>query len=148
MADTSSFPTIKKILVEGDNIRNFKVGAAITAGQAVAYHGTGVANTVHPGVTGTTAAAVGIALYSVSTVGDYVAVACDGCKCYCCEGDGNGIDAGEAVSIYGTTTAGTVYTTAVSATDVGVIGVADSDFSANSTGVIVVKTQLVSKAGT
>jgi hypothetical protein len=31
MADIASFPTIRDVLVSGDNIKNFTAGAAITA---------------------------------------------------------------------------------------------------------------------
>jgi hypothetical protein len=108
MADIASFPTIRDVLVSGDNIKNFTAGAAITAGQVVAFAGTGVDNTVHPVVTTSTGSIVGVALYSVAS-GAQVAVACRGCLCTVANGESDATgDAGDPVAEYGTTTAGTV----------------------------------------
>ena len=108
MADIASFPTIRNVLVSGDNIQDFTAGAAITAGQAVAFHGTGVDKTVHPCVTGTTGTIAGVALYSVAS-GAKAAVAGRGCQCKVANGESDAAgDAGDPVAGYGTTTAGTV----------------------------------------
>lgn len=108
MTDIASFPTMRNILESGDNIQNYIAGAAITAGQVVAFHDTGVAKTVHPCVTGTTGTIVGVALYSVGS-GAQVAVAGRGCICKVANGESDATgDAGDPVAEYGTTTAGTV----------------------------------------
>lgn len=108
MVDIAAFPAVHDILVSGDNIQSFIAGAAITAGQVVAFADTGVSDTVHPAVTGTTASAVGVALYTVAS-GERVAVACDGCVVNVVNGiQGTDIDAGHWVEYYGTTTPGTV----------------------------------------
>ena len=108
MADIASFPTMRDILESGDNIQDFTAGAAITAGQVVAFAGTGVDKTVHPAVTGSTGTPVGVALYSVDS-GAKVAVACRGCHCAVANGESDAAgDAGDPVAVYGTTTAGTV----------------------------------------
>lgn len=113
MTDITTFPTMRNILVSGDNIQPFTAGAAITAGQVVAFHGTGVSKTVHPAVTGTTDTPVGVALYSVSS-GAEVAVACRGCRAKVANGESNVTgDAGDPVQVYGTTTPGTVKVAAV-----------------------------------
>lgn len=113
MTDITTFPTMRNILVAGDNIQPFTAGAAITAGQVVAFHGTGVSKTVHPAVTGTTDTPAGVALYSVSS-GDECAVACRGCQCKVANGESDASgDAGDPVQVYGTTTAGTVKIAAV-----------------------------------
>ena len=113
MTDISSFPTIRNVLESGDNIQPFTAGAAITAGQVVAFADTGVSRTVHPAVNGTTGTAVGVALYSVSS-GAEVAVACRGCRCKVANGESDVAgDAGDPVQVYGTTTPGTVKVQAV-----------------------------------
>ena len=113
MTDIASFPTIRNVLESGDNIQSFTAGAAITAGQVVAFHGTGVSRTVHPAVNGTTGTPAGVALYSVSS-GAEVAVACRGCRCKVANGESDATgDAGDPVQVYGTTTAGTVKAAAV-----------------------------------
>lgn len=56
-------------------VLNMIAGAAILAGDVVGIHGTGVDNTVHPHVTGTTVAPLGVALHSQATVGGKVAIA-------------------------------------------------------------------------
>ena len=119
MADIASFPTIRNVLESGDNIQTFTAGAAITAGQVVAFHGTGVSRTVHPAVTGTTGTVVGVALYSVSS-GAEIAVACRGCRCIVANGESDATgDAGDPVQVYGTTTPGTVKAQAVTIDSTG-----------------------------
>jgi len=137
MADIAAFPTIRNVLVQGNNIYPFTAGAAITAGQVVAFHGTGVDNTVHPAVTGTTGAVVGVALYSVGS-GEEVAVAMDGCIVYVVNGKDTGdFDAGDYVQAYGTTTPGTVTALVVSggvAVDYAMVGMMLEDNAAAAAG--------------
>ena len=139
MTDIAAFPTMRNILVSGDNIQPFTAGADITAGQVVAFHDTGVSKTVHPAVTGTTGTVVGVALYSVSS-GAEVAVACRGCQCYVANGDDTTTgDAGDAVEVYGTTTAGTVVARTITVDASGtpyvraIAGFMIEDMAANST---------------
>lgn len=108
MVDIAAFPTVRQVLVDGENITKYTAGAAITAGQVVGIHGTGVTRTVHPFVTGTHVAVVGVALYTVAS-GEEVAVAGPGCRVNVVNGiQGTSIDAGHYVEAYGTTTPGTV----------------------------------------
>ena len=137
MADIAAFPTVRNVLVNGNNITSYTAGAAITAGQVVAFHGTGVDMTVHPAVTGTTVAVVGVALYSVAS-GAEVAVAGPGCIVYVVNGlDGTNIDAGTYVQVYGTTTPGTVKEIVVSggiAVNYGLVGLMLEDNTATVAG--------------
>ena len=113
MTDIASFPTMRNVLVSGNNIQSFTAGADITAGQVVAFHGDGVSKTVHPAVNGTTGTVVGVALYSVSS-GAEAAVACRGCQAKIANGESDATgDAGDPVQVYGTTTPGTVKAAAV-----------------------------------
>lgn len=108
MADIASFPAIQDVLVAGDNIREFTAGAAITQGQVVAFHGTGVDMVVHPCVTGTTGYPTGVALKTVVS-GGKVVVAGRGCLVKVANGESDATgDAGDPVAPYGTTTPGTV----------------------------------------
>ena len=108
MADIAAFPTVRSILISGNNINTYIAGADIKAGQVVGFHGTGVSMTVHPFVTGTHVAVVGVALYGVSS-GGMVAVAGPGCIVNVVNGiQGTDIDAGHYVEAYGTTSPGTV----------------------------------------
>lgn len=133
MADIAAFPTMRNILVSGDNIQSFTAGAAITAGQVVAIHGTGVTRTVHPGVTGTTGYAAGVALYTVAS-GAEVAVACRGCIVKVANGESDATaDAGDPLAVYGTTTAGTVTALALTGgiTPTMIVGYALGDLAAS-----------------
>jgi len=115
MSDISSFPTMHDVLVAGDNIQTFTAGAAITAGQVVAFHGTGVSKTVHPAVKGTTVVPVGVALYDASS-GDKVAVACRGCHVKVANyDDTTAIDAGDPLEDNDNAVGGTVGTLPISA---------------------------------
>lgn len=141
MADITAFPTIRNVLVKGNNIQNYKAGAAITAGQVVAIHGTGVSRTVHPAVKGTTDAPCGVALYSVAN-GAYVAVAGPGCWVYVANADDTtGIDAGDYVEDNDNAVGGTV--SAAARSDTGAVAVfkfcvgkANDDIAGGGTGVV------------
>lgn len=75
MAITAN-PSIRQVLVSGDNILNLTAGAAIYAGAAVEAAGTGVSGEVINGVG--TNLPVGVALYDAA-VGAPIAVAGPGC---------------------------------------------------------------------
>ncbi len=141
MADISAFPTIRNVLVKGDNIQNYKAGATIVAGQVVAIHGTGVSRTVHPAIKGTTDAPCGVALYGAAS-GGYLAVAGKGCWVYVANADDTTvIDAGDYVEDNDNSVGGTVSTAARS--DAGAVavfkfcvGVAVDDIAGGGTGVV------------
>lgn len=148
MADIASFPTIRNVLVSGDNIQPFTAGAAITAGQIVSFHGTGVSKTVHPCVTGTTTQIVGVALYSVGS-GAEVAVACRGCVAYIANGESDaGLDAGDPVGGYGTTTAGTGKTQSLTGgvAPAYIVGFALDDIGNSGTGQVDIAPGLITPA--
>lgn len=85
------------VLVVGNNVHNFKAGAAITRGMAVAIHGTGIDFTVHPALLGTTAVPLGIAITDAAS-GQMCAIAGLGCIAYCQqETDDGDMDAGTVV---------------------------------------------------
>ncbi len=137
MVDVVAFPTVRNIHVHGDNITPYTAGAAITAGHVVGIHGTGVTKTVHPFVTGTHVAPVGVALYSVAS-GAQVAVAGPGCRVNVVNGiQGTDFDAGTYVEAYGTGAAGTVkalVTTGGVAVNTKVVGLALENNTATVTG--------------
>jgi hypothetical protein len=56
-------------------VLNMIAGQAILAGDVVAFHGTGVDNTVWKHVTGTTVSPLGVALHSQATTGGKIAIA-------------------------------------------------------------------------
>ncbi len=145
MADISTFPTIRNVLESGDNIGNYTAGAAIKAGQLVAFHGTGVSRTVHPAVKGTTGMPIGVALYGASS-GAQVAVAEDGCKVYVANADGTtGIDAGDPLEDNDNAVGGTVSALALA----GALamrycaGYAIDDIAGGGTGVMKVQPHIV-----
>lgn len=139
MADIAAFPTIRNVLVSGDNIKNCIAGATILAGQVVAIHGTGVSNVVWPAVKGTTDAIIGVALYGAAS-GAKVAVAGAGCRVYVAQADDTAtIDAGDALEDNDNAVGGTVSTAA--RVDAGVVavvkflvGTAVDDIAASGTG--------------
>jgi hypothetical protein len=124
-------------------VMTYKAGAAILAGQVVAFHGTGVTDTVHPCVAGTTEAPVGVALYSAAKDA-LVAVAGNGSVLKVCEGAGAAIDAGHGVMV--DDTAGCVIT-GTDAAAAWWVGVAQEDIAANGTGYIEVQIQHVPETG-
>lgn len=145
MTDISTFPTFNPS--EGGKTPNtftFIAGAAITAGQVVAYATTGVSMTVHPAVTDTTGQVIGVALYSVAS-GAKVAVALDGCIVNVANADDTAvIDAGSHVvandnAVGGTVSAATSVATA-STIDAGiVVGIALQDIAASSYGLVLIR---------
>lgn len=141
MADIAAFPTIRNVLVTGDNIVSYTAGAIIVAGQVVAIHGTGVSQTVHPAVKGTTDTPVGVALYGCAS-GAKIAVAGPGCRVYCAQADDTAtIDAGDYLEDNDNAVGGTVSVAA--RMDAGVVsvlkfcvGVAEDDIAASGTGIV------------
>lgn len=114
MADIAAFPTIHDVLVQGDNIQSFIAGADWKAGQILAFHGTGVSDTLHPAVKGTTVMIKGVALYDV-TSGNRGAVACRGCRCKVANADDTtGMDAGDPVEDNDNAVGGTISAAALS----------------------------------
>ncbi len=145
MADIGTFPTIRNVLVDGENIKSYTAGAAIKAGQVVAFHGTGVSKTVHPAVKGTTVQIVGVALYDVSS-GDEVAVAGRGCRVYVANYDGTtGIDAGDALEDNDNAVGGTVGAFALGGALVirYIAGYAVDDIAGAGTGIMEVNPHIV-----
>ena len=140
MADIAAFPNMgDSILVSGDNIQKYIAGAAITKGQAVAIHGTGVSETVHPAVKGTTAAVEGVALATVAS-GELVAVAGPGCVVLMANADDTAaIDAGHGVedndnAVGGTISALPANSGAATAAYANLVGVTVDDIAASGTG--------------
>jgi len=109
MADIAAFPDMgDNILIAGTNIQRYKAGAAIKKGQAVAIHGTGVNETVHPAVKGTTASVEGVALADAEQ-GEYVPVAGPGCVVLMANADDTtAIDAGSGVEDNDNAVGGTI----------------------------------------
>lgn len=79
--EISAFPTIRNVLVSGDNILTMTAGEAIKAGQSVGFAATGVADTVVVMDNTSDEYALGVALYDAAS-GATVAVATVGCVCY------------------------------------------------------------------
>ena len=137
MADISAFPTIHDVLITGDNVQSFIAGADWKAGQVLAFHGTGVDNTLHPAVKGTTVMIKGVGLYDVSS-GNRGAVACRGCRCKVANADASAMDAGDPVEDNDNAVGGTVSAAALSG---GIelkyiAGYLEEDIAASSTGVM------------
>ena len=140
MADIAAFPDMgDDILVSGDNIKRYIAGAAITKGQVVAIHGTGVSDTVHPAVKGTTASVEGVALATVAS-GELVAVAGDGCVVYVANADDTtAIDAGSGIedndnAVGGTVSALPANSGAATAAYANLVGIAVEDIAGGATG--------------
>jgi len=94
---TNAIPGEGNVLVVGNNVHNFKAGAAITRGQVVAIHGTGENFTVWPAILGTTTVPIGVAIQSVAS-GAMCAIAGLGCIAYVQqETDNTDLDAGTRV---------------------------------------------------
>ena len=145
MADTSTFPSINPL--DGGQegiILNLIAGAAIKAGQVVAFNGNGVSKTVEPCNGETTTSPIGVALYDAAS-GARVAVASTGSIVTVCEGPGAGCDAGDLVGPDDAAVLGCVKTV-TSAASASVVGIALDDIPANGTGQILVQPFYLSKA--
>lgn len=145
MADTSTFPTLTNVLVSGkETVKTYTAGAAIKAGQLVAFNTTGVGQTVQPAIAGTTYTPAGVAIFDAAS-GAPVAVATDGAQVYVCEGAGAAIDAGDFLVPDDCAVGGCVgiMDPAIGSHSATVTafycGVADTDIAANSTGIMTIK---------
>ncbi len=150
MADIGTFPTIRNVLETGENIISFTAGAAITAGQVVAFHGTGVSKTVHPAKKGTTVLPVGVALYSAAS-GAQVAVAIAGSVAYVANADDTtGIDAGDPLEDNDNAVGGTVSALALAGALAMryCVGYALDDIAGAGTGRMLVQPHIVIDAAT
>lgn len=146
MADTATFPTIKQVLHNDGPTYGFTAGAAIKAGQVVAYAAAGTSETVIPAVAGTTGAPIGVAFLPAAS-GAPVAVALVGSIVTTCEGAGAAIDAGDYVADDDAAAGGCIKTAVTTATGYA-IGIALEDIAANGTGKILVQPQQITKAAT
>jgi hypothetical protein len=136
MADIAAFPTVRNVLISGDNIISYTAVAAVKAGQVVAFNATGVSDTVQACAVGTTLGIAGVALYDAAA-GAKVAVAGPGCMCYVVNGiQATNWDAGTYLKAYGTTTAGTVTIAAITGgvAPLDIIGLATDNNTATTAG--------------
>lgn len=110
MTDIGTFPTIQRVLSEGDNVHGFTAGEAITAGMAVGFAATGVSNTVVRMDDTAGENALGVAIYDADS-GAEVLVACIGCIVTVANADDTaGIDAGDILMQNDNAVLGTVST--------------------------------------
>jgi len=109
------------VLFAGDNVHNFKAGAAITRGMVVAIHGTGVDFTVWPCILGTTLVPLGIATETVAS-GAMCAVAGLGCIAYC-QQETNAVDMDAGTQLVITDSAGQVGALAAGAPEKFLVGI-------------------------
>ena len=149
MADITAFPTIYNVVKQGHhNARSFKAGATIKAGQVVAYARTGVSDTVHPAVKGTTGGIVGVASMDAST-GDWFTVYINGSEVYVANADDTtAIDAGDLVEHNDNAVGGTVSAAVSAATTAegqalynDILGYATQDIAGGATGLVMIQTQ-------
>jgi len=134
MADISAFPAITKVLQHGDNIVNLTAGAALTAGQVVGAHETGVSGEVIPHVAGA-AAVVGVSLYDVAS-GGAAAIASVGCIVTVANADDTtAIDAGHWVTVDDNAVGGTV---SVIVATLDVVGITIDDIAGGGTGRVLI----------
>ena len=123
MGDISTFPTIHRTLIRGDNIGTFTATEAVTAGQVVGIAATGVSNAVVPMDKTSGEQSLGTALYSQGA-GEKVAVAMDGCVVTVVNADDTtGIDAGSIVgqddnAVQGTVLAATAFAVGIVLEDI------------------------------
>jgi len=147
MTDIAAFPTLTQVLYSDGPTYPFTAGAAIKAGQVVAFATTGVTDTVHPAVAGTTAQPIGVAVIPAAS-GAPVTVALVGSVVVVVNADDTtGIDAGEAVAENDNAVGGTVAAAATTATAYA-IGVTIEDIAGGGSGKIVVMPQIITKAAT
>ena len=119
MGDIAAFPTVRNVLVEGDNIVRFVSEGTIKAGMVVAFNTTGVSFSMLPAIKATTGQPVGVALNDATT-GQWVDVAMDGCIVNVVNADDAAtIDTGDIVEDNDNAVGGTVST--VDWVDAGVV---------------------------
>jgi hypothetical protein len=141
MGDVATFPTIRNVLVYGDNIVQFTATTAVKAGMVVGINATGVAMAVDKCVTTAGEMPVGVALHDAGA-GALVEVAMYGCVVYVVNAlDGTNIDAGSWLETNDNAIGGTVSAVAVAASGsnvvvphYGVIGIALDDNTATAAG--------------
>ena len=139
MTDIDTFPTLTNVLHNDGPTFGFIAGAAIKAGQVVAFATTGVSDTVHPAIAGTTAQPIGVAIIPAAAGAPVtVALVAD---------DTTAIDAGEAVADDDNAVGGTVAAAATTATGYA-IGVTIEDIPKAGSGKIIVMPQIITKAAT
>jgi len=150
MADTSTFPTLTNVLCSGPT-KSRIAGAAIKAGMAVAYATTGINETVHPAIKGTTGRPVGVAIFDAAA-GAPVTIATDGATVYAVEGAGVAIDAGHDVEVDDCALGGCIieYDPAIGTHAATVaawsLGFTEGDIAANGTGKITISIKPVQTA--
>ena len=145
MTDIATFPTLTLVLHNDGPTYPFTAGAAIKAGQVVAFATTGVTDTVYPAVAGTTAQPIGVALIPAAA-GDPVTVALVGSVATVVNADDTtAIDAGEAVADNDNAVGGTVAAAVTTATNYS-IGVTIEDIAGGGSGKIIVMPQIITKA--
>ena len=146
MTDISAFPTITQVCDQGHQFaRAVKAGAAIKAGQVVAYADTGVSDTVHPHIKGTTASIAGVAAYDIAS-GSWGTVYLNGAIVYVANADDTtGIDAGAVVEGNDNAVGGTVSAAANAATTAegeeyknDILGYAIEDIAGGATGRVMI----------
>ena len=141
MADISAFPTIRNVLVSGNNIITLTATTAVKAGQLVAINATGVSGAVDKCIATAGSMPIGVALYDAAAAA-IVAVATIGCVVYMANADDTtGIDAGGWVEFNDNAVGGTISECAVAAIGgavgtghYGVFGVAIDDIAGSGTG--------------
>ncbi|MFA7167783.1 MAG: hypothetical protein WC096_02675 [Sphaerochaetaceae bacterium] len=148
MADISAFPTFNPTddgMVAGSF--TFIAGAAIKAGQVVAFAATGVSKTVHPALKGTTGQVLGVALYGAAS-GAKVAVALVGSIVDCVNADDTtAIDAGGWVeandnAIGGTVSEAVLTSATIASANINIIGIALEDIAGAGHGSVLIVPQV------
>jgi hypothetical protein len=149
MADITTFPTITAVVSQGHhNARDVIAGAAIKAGQVVAYARTGVSNTVHPAVKGTTGGIAGVAAYDIAS-GAKGTIYTNGAIVYVANADDTtAIGAGSLVEHNDNAVGGTVSALVAAATTADgealyndVLGYALDDIAGGATGRVMIQMQ-------
>ncbi|MFA6364596.1 hypothetical protein [Methanoregula sp.] len=147
MTGITAFPTITQVCDQGhDKARAYKAGAAIKAGQVVAFALTGVTDTVHPAKKGVTGTVAGVALTDIAS-GSWGTVLKNGAIVYVANADDTtGIDAGAFVECNDNAVGGTVSAASQEVTSAGeltgtVVGIAQEDIAGGATGRIEISIQ-------
>lgn len=108
MTDISEFPTVRDVLVHGDNILNLTSSGAAKAGMVAAIDATGISMTVRPAVAEAGELPIGVYLYDVDA-NDPAAIAGEGCIVYVANADDTATgDAGDYLCTNDNTVGGTV----------------------------------------
>ena len=142
MTAITAFPTIHQVVINDRGpFRAFTFTEAASAGMAVGFAATGVSNAVVP-MDGTAGEQpIGVAVYNVEA-GAMGSVAMNGNEVIVAnDDDTDAIDAGDYVTVVGTTVQGTVDTAAqgIQTADVYILGIALEDIAGGATGKILVQ---------